>query len=428
MTVKIGIAGLGTVGAGVAMILKHKAALLEKRAGRKIGLHAVSARDKKKDRGVDLSKITWSANVIDIAKNPDVDVVVELIGGADGAAYELVKTALTNSKHVVTANKALIAKHGLELAQLAEKKKVSLKCEAAVAGGIPILKTIREGLAANQFTRVAGILNGTCNYILTVMEKEQRDFDSALKEAQELGYAEADPSFDIDGVDAAHKLAILAAMAFSTRVEMKSLHIEGIRHITATDIEYAAALDMRVKLLGIAQLAEGGLELRVHPALVPLTSPISRVDGVLNAVEMQCDALGGLFMEGPGAGRGATASAVVADIVDIAAGRGGTLYNVAAATLQKLPISPMKNHKGAYYIRLSVLDRPGVLAGISAAFRDDNISIASLIQKNREPNKPVEIVLTTHEVKETAMMAALKDISKMKQVIETPRFIRIETL
>jgi homoserine dehydrogenase len=264
MTIKIGIAGLGTVGAGVAMILRQKSALLGSRAGQAISLNAVSARDKKKDRGVDLNGVAWSENPVAIASS-DVDVVVELIGGADGAAYELVKTALQNGKHVVTANKALIAKHGIELANIAEQKNVMLKCEAAVAGGIPIIKTLKEGLAGNQFTRVAGILNGTCNYILTVMENQKRDFADVLKEAQDLGYAEADPAFDIDGVDAAHKLAILAAMAFSCKVDMKSLHIEGIRHITSTDIEYAAELGMRIKLLGIAQLAENGLELRVHP-------------------------------------------------------------------------------------------------------------------------------------------------------------------
>lgn len=425
MTIKIGIAGLGTVGAGVAMILRQKAALLGSRAGKAIALNAVSARDKKKDRGVDLNGVAWSENPVAIA-SADVDVVVELIGGADGAAYELVKTALSNGKHVVTANKALIAKHGIELATIAEQKNVVLKCEAAVAGGIPIIKTLKEGLAGNQFTRVAGILNGTCNYILTVMENQKRDFADVLKEAQDLGYAEADPAFDIDGVDAAHKLAILAAIAFSCKVDMKSLHIEGIRHITSTDIEYAAELGMRIKLLGIAQLAENGLELRVHPALVSLESPIARAGGVLNAIDLQCDAMGSLFMEGAGAGRGATASAVVADIVDIAAGRGGMLYNVPVKSLSTLPISPIENHKGAYYIRLTALDKPGVLAGVSAIFRDEHISIASLIQKNREPNKPVEIVLTTHDSQEAAMMRALQKVQKLEQIVEPPRFIRIE--
>ena len=428
MVLRIGIAGLGTVGAGVAMILRHKAELLAARAGRAITLGAVSARDAKRDRGVDLSAVKWAVDPVALASDKDVDVVVELIGGADGAAYQLVKTALENGKHVVTANKALIARHGPELAAIAEAKGVSLKCEAAVAGGIPVIKTLKEGLAANQFTRVAGILNGTCNYILTAMEKDGRDFSDVLKEAQALGYAEADPGFDIDGVDAAHKLVILAAMAFSTRVEMAAVHIEGIRHITATDIDYAAQLGMRIKLLGIAQLAEGGVELRVHPCMVPLESPIARVEGVINAVEMQCDALGGLFLEGPGAGRGPTASAVVADIVDIAAGRGGTLYNVAAAKLQTLPQLPMLHHKGAYYIRLTVLDKPGVLAGISAIFRDDQISIASLIQKTREPNKPVEIVITTHDTGEAAMMQALAEVQKLEQILETPRFIRIEAV
>lgn len=421
---KIGIAGLGTVGVGVVEILSRQAELLAARSGRAIKIVAVSARDKSRDRGVDLSGITWVDNPVALATS-DADVIVELMGGAEGAAKELVEAALKNGKHVVTANKALIARHGVQLAKTAEAQKAQLKCEAAVAGGIPVIKALKEGLAANQVARVAGILNGTCNYILTTMERENRGFDDVLKEAQALGYAEADPSFDIDGVDAAHKLAILAAIGFGTKVDMDKVQIEGIRHVTSTDIAFAAELGLRLKLLGIAQRVEKGLELRVHPALVPVDSSLAQVEGVLNAVEILSEPMGALFLKGPGAGRGATASAVVADIVDIAAGRGGYLYNRPVASLESLPVAAAKAHQGGFYLRLTVLDKPGVLAAISAIFLEDQISIASLIQKTREPEQPVEIVLTTHDTTEASISKATTRIRKLEQVIEQPRFIRI---
>lgn len=423
-TLKIGIAGLGTVGVGVVEILQRHTEHLSARSGKNITITAVSARDKSRDRGVDLSGITWCDDPVALAA-ADVDVIVELMGGAEGAAKDLVEAALKAGKHVVTANKALIARHGIQLAKMAESKGVQLKCEAAVAGGIPVIKALKEGLAANQVERIAGILNGTCNYILTTMEREGRTFDDVLKEAQSLGYAEADPSFDIDGVDAAHKLAILAAIAFGTKVDMDKLQVEGIRHITSTDINYAAELGLRIKLLGVAQLVEKKLEIRVHPALVPAESSLAQVDGVLNAVEIISDPMGTLFLSGPGAGRGATASAVVADIVDIASGRGGYLYNRPAASLESLAIAAAKAHQGGFYLRLSVIDKPGVLAAISNIFLEDQISIASLIQKTREPEKPVEIVLTTHDTTEASMTKALTRIRKLEQVLGDPRFIRI---
>lgn len=421
----IGIAGLGTVGVGVVQILKENAELLSQRAGRPVVVKAVSARDKKRDRGIDLAGIDWVDDPVALANHKDVDVIVELMGGAEGAAKDLVEAALKNGKSVVTANKALIARHGVALAKSAEASKLQLKCEAAVAGGIPVIKALKEGLAANRIQRVAGILNGTCNYILTTMEREDRGFPEVLKEAQDLGYAEADPSFDIDGVDAAHKLAILAAQAFGTKVDMDKVQIEGIRHVTSTDIAFAAELGLRIKLLGIAQRVEKGLELRVHPALVPADSSLAQVDGVLNAVEIISEPMGALFLKGPGAGRGATASAVVADIIDIAANRGGYLYNRPVSTLESLPVAAAKAHQGGFYLRLTVLDKPGVLAAVSAIFLEDQISIASLIQKTREPEKPVEIVLTTHDTTEASITKATTRIRKLEQVIEDPRFIRI---
>ncbi len=423
-TLNIAIAGLGTVGAGVAKILLHKEKLLANRSGRKLRLAAVSARDTKKDRGVDLSKIDWVQNSLDLVEK--ADIVVELIGGADGTAYELAKKTLGAGKHFVTANKALIAKHGVELAKLAEAKNAALKFEASVAGGIPVIKTIREGLAANQFTKIAGILNGTCNYILTAMDKDGVAMETALKEAQRLGYAEAEPSFDIDGTDTAHKLAILASLAFGTPVNLPAISIEGIRPIAREDILHAKALGYRIKLLGIAALSPKGLEQRVHPTLVPEHSPLASVDGVINAVEMQGDTVGALFLEGPGAGQGPTASAVVADIVDIAAGRFTYPFGVPVAALESLPAARLEDHQGAYYLRLNVTDKPGVMAHITRVFEAAKISIANLVQKAKEPGAPVDIVFTTHATSEKTLHKALTEISGLTEVLAKPVVIRIE--
>jgi homoserine dehydrogenase len=423
---KIAVAGLGTVGAGTLQLLERQADRLALRADRRIIVTAVSARDRRRDRGADLSAVRWYEDAAAMAADPEIDVVVELIGGAEGIARQVVETALAQKKHVVTANKALMAEHGTALAVQAEAQGVALAFEAAVAGGIPIIKTLREGLAGNRLSRVYGILNGTCNYILTTMREGGRDFAEVLAEAQKLGYAEADPSFDIDGIDAAHKLAILASVAFGRPVDHAGVYTEGIRHVSRLDIDFAEELGYRIKLLGIARLTENGLEQRVHPCMVPRATPIAAVEGVFNGVVAEGDFVGRVVLEGRGAGAFPTASAVVADLVDIAAERHVSPFGVPAAALENLPGAPMERHQGAYYIRLMVLDQPGVIADVAAALRDQSVSMESMIQRGRAPGEAVPIVLTTHVTVEAAMQRALAAIAKQATVLEPPRMIRIE--
>ncbi len=425
---KVGLAGLGTVGAGTLALLRRNERLIEQRTGRRLVVTAVSARDRARSRGVDLDAVLWHEDARSLAEDPEVDVVVELIGGADGVALELSRRALAAGKPVVTANKAMLAHHGAELARLAERAGVMLAFEAAVAGGIPIVKTLREGLAANRLQRVYGILNGTSNYILTAMRESGRDFGEVLAEAQALGYAEADPSFDVDGVDAAHKLALLASLAFGGNPRFDAISVEGIRHVTAVDIAFAEELGYRIKLLGVARLTEAGLEQRVHPAMVAKDAPIAQVGGVLNAVVAEGADVGSVMLEGRGAGAGPTASAVVADLIDIARNVTAPPFGVATARLEDHRIAPMAAHRGSYYIRLMVVDRPGVLADIAAVLRDHDVSIEGLIQRARNPGQPVPIVLTSHETTEAAMTLALERIGRLQAVLEPPRMIRIETL
>jgi homoserine dehydrogenase len=423
---KIAIAGLGTVGAGTLALLERQAELVALRAGRRIIVVAVSARDRRKDRGVDLSAVRWYEDPVAMAGDPEIDVVVELMGGAGGVALAVIETALDHKKHVVTANKALMAEHGTRLAARAEAAGVALGFEAAVAGGIPVIKTLRESLAGNRLSRVYGILNGTSNYILTTMREGGREFADVLAEAQKLGYAEADPSFDIDGVDAAHKLAILASVAFGRPVDLAGVYSEGIRHISRLDIEFAEELGYRIKLLGIARLTEDGLEQRVHPCMVPRATPIAAVEGVFNAVVAEGDFVGRVVLEGRGAGAFPTASSVASDLVDIAAGRAVAPFGVPAASLARLPGAPMERHEGAYYIRLMVVDQPGVIADIAAALRDEQVSMESMIQRGRAPGEAVPVVLTTHATVEAAMRRALDRIAALDTVLEPPRMIRIE--
>ena len=425
---RLGIAGLGTVGGGALRLLERHAELLASRAGRRVVVAAVSARDKRKDRAVDLSAVRWFQDPAAMAVDPGVDIVLELIGGEGGAARATVEAALRAKKPVVTANKALIAHHGASLARLAEENGVPLAFEAAVAGGIPVIKALREGLAANRLVRVYGILNGTCNYILSTMREQKREFGEVLAEAQKLGYAEADPSFDIDGIDAAHKLAILTSLAFGTEVDFSGVHVEGIRHVTALDIEYAAELGYRIKLLGIARATEHGIEQRVHPTMVPLGTPIAHVEGVFNAVVAEGDFAGRVVLQGRGAGAEPTASAVVADVVDIAAGRLVPTFAVPAAALRRAETSPMERHRGAYYVRLMVLDKPGVIADVAAALRDETVSMEAMIQRGRAPGEAVPVVLTTHDTEEAGMRRALATIGRLATVLEEPRMIRIEHL
>ncbi|MCC7275421.1 MAG: homoserine dehydrogenase [Alphaproteobacteria bacterium] len=425
---KIGVAGLGTVGAGTLRLLERHADRIAERAGRRLVVTAVSARDRRRDRGMDLSGVRWFQDATALAADPEVDVVVELIGGADGAAKALVEAAIARGKPVVTANKALLAIHGTALARAAEAAGVPLAFEAAVAGGIPIVKGLREGLAANALSRVYGILNGTCNYILSTMRREQREFGEVLAEAQRLGYAEADPSFDVDGIDAAHKLALLTATAFGTEVDFASVHVEGIRHVSALDIAYADELGFRIKLLGIARLTDHGIEQRVHPSMVPIGTPIAHVEGVFNAVVAEGDFVGRVVMEGRGAGAGPTASAVVADLIDVARRRSVPTFGRPAASLQKLVPAPIARHRGCYYVRLMVVDRPGVIADVTACLRDEDVSLESMLQRGRAPGEAVPVVLTTHETEEAGMRRALDRIAALGTVMEPPRMIRIEDL
>ncbi len=425
---KIGIAGLGTVGVGVIKILQAHAQLLTARSGQTLEVIAVSGRSKEKDRGVSIEGYTWYDNAVDLAADPQVELVLELIGGSEGVAKDLCIAALTAGKPVVTANKALIAMHGTELASLAEQNNAPLNYEAAVAGGIPIVKAMREGLAGNAISRVYGILNGTCNYILTEMEETGGDFAAILKDAQELGYAEADPNFDVDGVDAAHKLAILTSLAFGTPVDFDSVYIEGISEVGALDIAFAKEFGYKIRLLGVARKADHGVEQRVHPCMVRNDTAIANVSGVFNAVVAEGDFVDSTVYEGRGAGEGPTASAVVADIVDIAAGRITPTFGILCDQLQDIPKVPVEEHVGCYYVRLTVLDLPGVIADVSAAFRDSEISIESLLQRGRAPEEAVSVVLTTHEVKEAALVKALSVIEKFDHNVAKPRMIRIATL
>lgn len=422
----VAVAGLGTVGGGVLKLLRANADIVTARAGRPIAVTAVSARDRSRDRGFPTTGLRWYEDPVALAADPGVDVVVEVIGGSDGPARALAEATIAAGKPLVTANKALLAVHGAELAAVAEAKGVALAFEAAVAGGIPAIKAVREGLAANQISRVTGILNGTCNYILTQMRERGREFAEVLADAQKLGYAEADPSFDVDGIDAAHKLAILAALSFGRPVAFDDVYIEGIRRVSALDIAFANELGYRIKLLGIARRTDAGIETRVHPCMVPIAAPIARVDGVFNAVVAEGDFVGRVMLEGRGAGEGPTASAVVADLIDIARGRHTPVWGASAAALSAEPPVPMSAHVGAYYLRLMVVDRPGVIADVTAVLRDLGISLESMLQRGRSPGEAVPVVLTTHETRESEMRAALDRIGALNTVVEAPTLIRIE--
>ncbi|HVZ07093.1 homoserine dehydrogenase [Rhodopila sp.] len=422
----VAVAGLGTVGGGVLKLLRDNAAVVSARAGRPIAVTAVSARDRSKDRGVPVAGLRWYDDPVALASDPAVDVVVELIGGSDGPARALAEATIGAGKPLVTANKALLAVHGAGLAAQAEARGVPLAFEAAVAGGIPVIKALREGLAGNRITSVAGILNGTCNYILTQMRERGREFAEVLADAQKLGYAEADPSFDIDGIDAAHKLAILAALAFGRPVSFEDVHVEGIRRVSALDIAFATELDYRIKLLGIARQTEAGIETRVHPCMVPRSAPIATVDGVFNAVVAEGDFVGRVMLTGRGAGEGPTASAVVADLIDIARNRVTPVWGAAAEALSRVPSLPISAHVGAYYLRLMVVDRPGVIADVTAILRDMGVSLESMLQRGRSPGEAVPVVLVTHETPESAMREALDRIGALPTVMEEPTLIRID--
>ena len=425
---RIGIAGLGTVGSGTLNILRQQSDLLAERCGRKLEVVAISASNKNKKRDVDVSGLRWVENPLELANSPEIDVVVEMIGGSEGVAKTLVETALANGKSVVTANKALIAHHGVELAKLAEKTGAVLAFEAAVAGGIPIIKTLRDGLAANKFARVMGILNGTCNYILTNMWESKRGFDEVLKEAQELGYAEADPSFDVDAIDTAHKISILASLAYGCAPALDKVYVEGIRRITLRDMKFAEELGYTIKLLGIAVQTESGIQQRVHPCMVGKASMLGTVQGVYNAVLVEGSSVGRIFLEGRGAGANPTGSSVVADIMDIARGVKYKPFSLPVAKLQLDNFTGMESLKSSYYLRLAVADKSGVLAEVTDIFKQHNISLRTFLQHSHASGENVQLVLTTHETQEANMLTAIAEVSKLSPVLEEPLMIRIEEL
>ncbi len=423
---KVGVAGLGTVGGGVVKILQNSADLLTSRTGRAMQVTAVCARNRNIDRGFSLNGLIWHDDPIDLASDPNVDVVVELIGGSDGPALVLAQAALKAGKPFVTANKALIARHGEELAGLSADHDAPLRFEAAVAGGLPIIKALSEGLSANTISRVYGILNGTCNYILSEMEETGAPFDDILSDAQKLGYAEADPTFDVDGIDAAHKLAILSSVAFGATLNMDAMFTQGIRHITPLDIRFANELGYKIKLMGITTISEAGVKQRVHPCLVSLSTAIAHVNGVNNAVVVEGDPIGQTVYQGPGAGEGPTASAVVADLCDMA--RGATHAILPGPQDPPTSYLSMDDHRARYYVRLTVADEPGVMAAITAALRDEALSIESLVQRSHARGEPASVVLVTHETDETKIHRSMDRIAGLDFIAAAPSFIRIENL
>lgn len=425
---RVALAGIGVVGGGVVRLLEANRDLIARRAGRAVEIVAISARDRQKDRGVDLSPYRWEDDMAALVEADDVDVVVEMVGGADGPALTLARQALGAGKALVTANKAMIAHHGLDLARIAEAQDRPLKYEAAVAGGIPVIKAIREGASANEIARVYGILNGTCNYILTLMEREGASFADALAAAQAEGYAEADPTFDVDGIDAAHKLSILAALCFGTRLDFDTVTAEGIRGLIAADIREAAALGHRVRLIGMAERDESGLYQHVQPCLVPADHPLAYVPGALNAVVAEGNFVGRLFFEGAGAGAGPTASAIVADIIDIARDEYGPAFAMPVDALDAAPAADAGARVGKHYVRLIVEDRIGVLAEIATAMRDAGVSIESFIQRGDDSEGGVLIALVTHEGPGRAVAAALAALAASDHVIGTPMHMPILAL
>jgi homoserine dehydrogenase len=432
--VTIGILGLGTVGGGTATVLQRNAAEIARRAGRSIELVAASVRDINKKRSVELDNVKLTLDSNEIVNDPNIDIVLELIGGTD-LAKELVLRAIENGKHIVTANKALIALHGNEIFEAAQRKGVMVAFEAAVAGGIPIIKAIREGLAGNQIEWLAGIINGTGNFILTEMRDKGRDFMEVLKEAQALGYAEADPTFDVEGIDAAHKLTILASIAFGVPLQFEKVYTEGISEITRADVEYASELGYRIKHLGIARRVASGLEMRVHPTLIPHRRLIANVDGVMNAVLVHADAVGPTLHYGPGAGAEPTASAVVADLVDVVRALTTDPENrvphlaFQPDAIQDIDVLTMAQVETAFYLRMQVQDQAGVLADITRIFADQNISIEAIVQKEeKDEHDRVPLVMLTHNVLESNMMGAIQKIESLATVTGKIIRIRMETL
>jgi homoserine dehydrogenase len=434
---KAGVAGLGTVGAAVVRLVARQRELIEARCGRGIEIVAVTARSAGKERDLGGVRPRFVADPVKLAGDSEIDVFVELMGGDGDPAKGAIETALASGKAVVTANKALLAKHGVGLATLAEKQGVPLNFEAAVGGAIPIVRTLREGFAVNPFTRVYGILNGTCNYILTRMEQDKLSFTECLKDAQRLGYAEADPTFDVDGFDTAQKLAIMASLAFGIRVNPDAVYVEGISSITPEDLDAADALGYRVKLLGVAVRTAQGIEQRVHPTMVPKESAIAQVMDVTNAASFDIDGIAPITLVGPGAGGMATAASVVADLGDIASGLRTATFGRPADLLTECRQAPMQRHEGGYYIRLAAVDRPGTFAAIARRLADEGISLESIMQRHpggrphggddpTSPAMPAPVILITYATTEDAVRRALNAIKNEGVIAGQPQVIRIE--
>jgi homoserine dehydrogenase len=428
--VRVGLLGLGTVGAGVVKILQSQRAMLEERAGCRLTLAAIADTDLTRPReGLDLKALPMTGDAAAVLGNPNVQIVIELVGGLEPARTFILR-ALAAGQHVVTANKALLAHHGAELYEEARRRGVTLGFEAAVAGGIPLIRAVKEGLTANRVLSLAGIVNGTCNYILSKMTDENMDFSLVLKEAQAQGYAEADPTLDIEGMDSAHKLQILVSLAFRTFVELKDIHTEGITRVTAADIAYARELGYRIKLLAIAKAAGGGVEVRVHPTMIPATSPLAAVSGVFNAVFLTGDAVGDLMFYGRGAGQLPTASAVWSDALEIARriahGIPSLALELPSVGPSSLPLRPMDSIRCCYYLRVMMQDRPGVLSKVAGILGENDISIANVIQKARGTREAVPVVIVTHEALEGGMRTALAKIDRLRDVAGATTMIRVE--
>jgi homoserine dehydrogenase len=423
---RLGIAGLGTVGAGVVKILRQKKALLSARSGRDIVITAVSARNRDKDRGVSLSDYAWEDDPVKLATRDDVDVFIELMGGSDGPAKAATEAALTAGKDVVTANKALLAHHGQALAERAEANGAVLRFEAAVAGGIPVIKALTEGLAGNEITRVMGVMNGTCNYILTRMQDAGLSYEDAFAEADGLGYVEADPELDVGGIDAGHKLALLSAIAFGTRVDFASVVLTGIGSVTFTDIQHAEDMGYRIKLLGVTRMTGRGLEQSMAPCLVPATSPLGQLPGGTNMVVIEGDQIGQVVLRGPGAGEGPTASAVMGDVMDIARGTRLTTFGQPASTLAQ-PTPAQAAAPAPYYLRCGLIDKPGALARVAAALGEAGVSIHRMRQYDHTAEE-APVLIVTHKTTSAAMDAAIASMKSTGVVLGDPVALRIEEL
>ena len=430
--IKVGLIGFGTVGTGVVKILQKNSKLIEKRMGARVTLKRIADIDIETDRGVKIKPGVLTRRVEDVINDPETKIVMELIGGIEPAKTFILK-AIRNRKHIITANKALLALHGDEIFREANRFGVDVNFEASVGGGIPLIRSIKEGLVANRIHSIFGILNGTSNYILSKMTDEGKAFKEVLKEAQERGYAEADPTYDIEGIDAAHKLAILVRLAFGTPFQFKEIFIGGIKEITPIDIQFSREFGYRIKLLAIAKLDQGKIEVRVHPTMIPEGHLLSTVDGVFNAIYIQGDAIGPTLFYGQGAGQMPTGSAVVSDLVELgrnllvgASGRRVPLLSYQESAIEKVPLKRMEEVEMPFYMRFSAVDRPGVLSTISGILGKNGISIASVIQKGRQINGAVPVVMMTHEAKEENVHRALKEIDRLKMILGKTMFIRVE--